>query len=78
MRLCTTKSLNGLGRCSCGHCGGDSGGRILQGLVAGAEGADPLTIALMIAVLAAAALAASLAPARQASRVDPMTAFRQE
>ena len=53
-------------------------GRLLQRLIAGVEGWDPLTVLLMIAVLAAAALAASLAPARRASLVDPMTALRQE
>lgn len=53
-------------------------GRVLQRLVAGVAGADPLTVLLMIALLGTAALAASFAPARRASRIDPMTALRQE
>jgi ABC-type antimicrobial peptide transport system permease subunit len=53
-------------------------GRVLQRLVAGVQGSDPLTVVLMIMVLCAAALAASFIPARRASRVDPMTALRQE
>ncbi|HZT72567.1 MAG TPA: ABC transporter permease [Terriglobales bacterium] len=39
---------------------------------------DPLTLALAGAILAAIALAASLAPARRAARLDPMTALRYE
>jgi ABC-type lipoprotein release transport system permease subunit len=39
---------------------------------------DALTFAIVVTVLAAAALLASFVPARRASRVDPMTALRQE
>lgn len=39
---------------------------------------DPLTVAAMITVLLVAAVAASLLPARRASRVDPTKALRQE
>ncbi|HEY3823501.1 MAG TPA: ABC transporter permease [Bryobacteraceae bacterium] len=52
--------------------------RILERLVAGVQGADPLTVALMMAVLTMAALAASFIPARRASHTDPMSALRQE
>jgi putative ABC transport system permease protein len=52
--------------------------RVLQRLVTGVQAMDPFTIALMITVLVAAALLASFAPARKASRVDPMNALRQD
>jgi predicted permease len=57
---------------------GIAAARLLQRLVAGVQAVDPLTITLMIAVLAAAALAASFAPARRASHVDPMNALRND
>ncbi|MFZ0589829.1 MAG: ABC transporter permease [Bryobacteraceae bacterium] len=53
-------------------------GRLLERSVAGALPAGALTYATMISVLAAAALAASFLPARRASRIDPMSALRQE
>lgn len=52
--------------------------RVLTRLVEGARPGGPATFALTIAVLAAAALAASFLPARRASRVDPLSALRQE
>lgn len=53
-------------------------GRLLQHLVDGMRPAGPATFALMISVLVGAGLVASFVPARRASRVDPMTALRQE
>ncbi len=53
-------------------------GRLLQRLVAGMQPAEPLTFAIMVSVLVVAALFASFVPARRASRVDPMSALRQE
>jgi ABC-type antimicrobial peptide transport system permease subunit len=53
-------------------------GRVLERLVAGMRPTEPLTVALMISVLVAAALFASFLPARRASRVDPMRALREE
>jgi putative ABC transport system permease protein len=52
--------------------------RLLEHLVAGVRSVEPLTFALMICVLVAAALFASFLPARRASRVDPMRALREE
>jgi ABC-type antimicrobial peptide transport system permease subunit len=40
--------------------------------------AEPSTFVIMVPVLVVAALFASFVPARRASRVDPMTALRQE
>jgi putative ABC transport system permease protein len=39
---------------------------------------EPATFAIIVSVLVAAALFASFVPARRASRVDPMSALRQE
>jgi putative ABC transport system permease protein len=52
--------------------------RLLERLVAGVRSAEPSTFAIMTSVLVAAALLASFLPARRASRVDPMSALRQE
>jgi putative ABC transport system permease protein len=53
-------------------------GRVLTRLVEGMRPTELSTYAGMIAVLVAAALIASFLPARRASRVDPVTALRQE
>jgi ABC-type antimicrobial peptide transport system permease subunit len=53
-------------------------GRVLERLVSGMQPTEPLTFALMVSVLVAAALFASFVPARRASRIDPMRALRQE
>jgi ABC-type antimicrobial peptide transport system permease subunit len=53
-------------------------GRLLGSFVPGVQPTEPLTFAVMISVLIAAALSASFAPAYRASRVDPMSALRQE
>ena len=52
--------------------------RLLQGLVFGVSTTDAFTFAAGIAVLAVAALSASLLPARRASRLEPLTALRDE
>ena len=53
-------------------------GRLLAQLVAGVRPAEPLTFTVMISVLVVAALFASFLPARRASRMDPVSALRQE
>ena len=52
--------------------------RFLQRSVDGMRPAEPSTLAITISLLVAAALVASFVPARRASRVDPVTALRQE
>jgi ABC-type antimicrobial peptide transport system permease subunit len=61
-----------------GILGALAAGRLLQHLVDGTQPTDLATFAIMIPVLLAAALFASFIPARRASRVDPMSALRQE
>jgi predicted permease len=53
-------------------------GRILTRLVEGVRPADVSTFAITIPVLVIAALFASFVPARRASRIDPVTALRQQ
>jgi predicted permease len=52
--------------------------RALESLLFGVASLDPLTYAGVALVLGAAALAASVLPARRAAAVDPMTALRHE
>jgi putative ABC transport system permease protein len=52
--------------------------RLLGGMLYGVRSGDPLTLAAVIAVMIAVALAASLIPARRASRADPLVALRYE
>ena len=52
--------------------------RFLGSLIYGVHRTDPLTFAVVIALLAALALSASYIPARRAMRVDPMLALRDE
>jgi predicted permease len=61
-----------------GAAGALAASRVLQRLVDGVRGVDPVTFALVIGTLALAALLASVVPARRASRVDPTMALRQE
>lgn len=53
-------------------------GQYLARSVDGVRSMEPLTSALMIAILVSAALLASYAPARRASRLDPVRALRVE
>ncbi len=52
--------------------------RLLETQLYGIKPGDPATTAAVAALLAAAAMAASYLPARKATRVDPMSALRQE
>ena len=52
--------------------------RFVRGMLYGAEGADPATVAAVTVVLLAAAALASWVPARRAVRVDPIIALRAD
>ena len=53
-------------------------GRMLEGLLYGVESSDPVTLAVVPIVLTGVAILASFVPARRATRVDPITALRQD
>jgi ABC-type antimicrobial peptide transport system permease subunit len=52
--------------------------RLIRTLLFGVRPGDPITIALMAAAIAAAAMTASLPPALRASRIDPVAALRED
>jgi predicted permease len=53
-------------------------GSLVRSQLFGIQPADPITLGIAALLLTAVAAAAALAPARRASRVDPMTALRAE
>ena len=52
--------------------------RLLESMLFGVPGTDPIALGAAGVLLLSAALAASWLPARRASRIDPMVALRQE
>ncbi len=52
--------------------------RTLGSLLYETAGTDPLTFAMVIAVLSSAALVAGYVPARRASRIAPIEALRYQ
>jgi putative ABC transport system permease protein len=72
----------GLGLAAAGIALGLAGGmaltRVISSLLFGVGARDPVTFATTAALLAAVALLACLAPARRATKVDPMVALRYE
>lgn len=53
-------------------------GRTASSLLYGLTSGDPVTLVLAVALLASVSLAAGLIPALRASRLDPMSALREE
>ncbi|MDH4063556.1 MAG: permease, partial [Acidobacteriota bacterium] len=53
-------------------------GRVLEGLLVGVSGRDPLTLVTVLGAMAMAAAAASLVPVLRGTRVDPSVALRAE
>jgi putative ABC transport system permease protein len=53
-------------------------GNILPEEIVGSRGTDAITLSLVTTLLVAAALTASLLPARRATRLDPMATLRSE
>ena len=53
-------------------------GRAIRSQLFQVQPADPLVLAIAAAIIVCAALIASVAPAVRASRVDPVTALRQD
>ena len=53
-------------------------GRVLQSLLVQTSSHDPLTLVSIVVVLAVVAIAASLLPARRATRLDPLIALRHD
>jgi putative ABC transport system permease protein len=61
-----------------GGAGALAAGQVLQRVLFSMSGRDPVTLAAVVAVLAAAALTACAVPARRAMRMNPMAALRAE
>jgi ABC-type antimicrobial peptide transport system permease subunit len=55
-----------------------STGRFLTGFLFGVKPFDAVALVAAFVVLSAAALAATIVPARRAARVDPMIALRSD
>jgi predicted permease len=52
--------------------------RVFQSMLFGVDATDPVTLAVVVGILAAVALLACYIPARRATRVDPLVALRVE
>jgi len=75
LRQGATMILTGVGA---GLFGAWASGRLLMRIVDGMPPPDPVAIGVMTFVLVAAALLASLIPARRATRIDTVQTLRQD
>ena len=67
-----------VGGVSLGLAGALSVGQLMQAFLRGTSPRDPLTVAIVTALLVVVAVLATLLPARRAARVDPVVALRGE
>jgi predicted permease len=63
---------------ACGVVAALAGSRLLVGILYNVSRADPLSLGMVVGVVAATGLAATWFPARRATRVDPIVALRAE
>jgi putative ABC transport system permease protein len=74
--------FHGLGLIAVGVAVGEAGSafltRFISGQLWGVSARDPITFALVVAVLLAVGVAACLVPAKRATGVDPLIALRYE
>jgi ABC-type antimicrobial peptide transport system permease subunit len=61
-----------------GLVGAAAAARLMRGFLFGITATDPLTYAATAAIFLAVAIAASYAPARRATRLDPLRVLREE
>jgi ABC-type antimicrobial peptide transport system permease subunit len=79
LRLVLTRSMRlvAIGA-ACGLLASFAATRAMAGLLFGVSPFDPAVFIVVAAILGAAGLAASVIPARRATRVDPMVAVRAD
>ena len=78
-RLVVTETLRTVGvGIVIGVVGALAGARLLRALVYGVSTMDPLTFAVVPAIVVVVAVLAAMIPARRASRVDPVTVLRMD
>jgi putative ABC transport system permease protein len=61
-----------------GIAGAVAVGRLLQSLLVQTSGSDPVTLVSIAGLLIVVAVVACIVPARHATRLDPLVAFRHE